>query len=97
LMFRWPPEVPQGYSAEIVQGVGLIALTPFRLSLAECLSSGTLYQYAANHPDKRALGGRGEAYAISLRDGTHIVVRHNQHGGVLAPLTGDTFLLPTRA
>ncbi|MEK7246362.1 MAG: lipopolysaccharide kinase InaA family protein, partial [Pseudomonadota bacterium] len=29
--------------------------------------------------------------------GTRVVVRHNRHGGLLGPLTGDLFLAPTRA
>lgn len=38
------------------------------------------------------------AYAISLpRSGIPVVVRHNRHGGLLAGLTGDRFLPPTRA
>jgi 3-deoxy-D-manno-octulosonic acid kinase len=42
--------------------------------------------------------GRGAAYAVTLPDGeTRVVVRHSRHGGLLAPVTGDRFLPPTRA
>lgn len=35
---------------------------------------------------------------MTLPDGqTRVVVRHSRHGGLLAPLTGDRFLPPTRA
>ena len=42
--------------------------------------------------------GRQPAYAIftPMGDGL-MVVRHNRHGGLLAALTGDRFLYPTRA
>lgn len=61
------------------------------------LAAGTLHGFAAAHPDRRALQGRMAAYAIPLDDGPRVVVRHNTHGGLLAPLTGDRFLAPTRA
>jgi lipopolysaccharide kinase (Kdo/WaaP) family protein len=61
------------------------------------LKSGTLYEYAAQHEEARSLAGRGVAYAVPLPNGEPVVVRHNRHGGLLAPLTGDRFLSPTRA
>ena len=64
----------------------------------EILGAGTVYDFAASHADARALHGRQPAYAIPARgfDGW-MVVRHNRHGGLLAGLTGDCFLHPTRA
>ena len=41
--------------------------------------------------------GRATAWATSLPTGDEIVVRHSRHGGLLAPLTGDLFIMPTRA
>ena len=65
-----------------------------RLMLAE----GSLYEAAARDLTARRLLGRGVAYAIALpATGTRAVVRHNRHGGLLAPLTRDLFLPPTRA
>ena len=65
-----------------------------RLMLAE----GSLYDAAARDLAARPLQGRGIAYAIALpATGTRAVVRHNRHGGLLAPLTRDLFLPPTRA
>ena len=65
-----------------------------RLMLAE----GSLYQAAARDRSAFRLQGRGVAYAIALpATGTRAVVRHNRHGGTLAPLTRDLFLPPTRA
>jgi 3-deoxy-D-manno-octulosonic acid kinase len=57
---------------------------------------GTLYGAAAATPDRREYAGRAPAYGIVLGD-TRVVVRHSRHGGLLAPLTGDLFLPPTRA
>src|SRR5262249_35779672 len=40
----------------------------------------------------------GTAYAVPLPgDVDRVVVRHNRHGGLLAPLTGDLFRRPSRA
>jgi hypothetical protein len=61
------------------------------------LDRGTLYGSAARHPDSRALAGRGVAYAVPFPNGEYVVVRHNRHGGLLASITGDRFLAPTRA
>ena len=58
----------------------------------------TLYEYAARHPSARPMQGRGTAYAVPLPQAPgSVVVRHNRHGGLLAPLTRDLFLAPTRA
>lgn len=59
---------------------------------------GTLYDWAAERPQPRALRGRAPVFVATLpeRDDT-VVVRHAWHGGLLAPLTGDQFLKPTRA
>lgn len=62
------------------------------------LREGSLYEAAARDLGARTHQGRGVAYAIALpATGTRAVVRHNRHGGVLAPLTRDLFLPPTRA
>jgi 3-deoxy-D-manno-octulosonic acid kinase len=41
--------------------------------------------------------GRATAWATTLPNGVEAAVRHSQHGGLLARLTGDWFLAPTRA
>jgi len=65
-------------------------------ALRDIVARGTVYDYAAHHRSARALVGRGTVYAVPL-GGEHVVVRHNHHGGLLAPLTGDLFLAPTNA
>lgn len=62
------------------------------------LSDGTLYEAAASDLAARPLMGRGVAYSIALPvSGRRVVVRHNRHGGLLAPISRDLFLPPTRA
>jgi hypothetical protein len=61
------------------------------------MESSSLYAYAAKHASRREMRGRAAAYAVPLPDGTRVVVRHSRHGGMLAPMTGDRFLAPTRA
>ena len=72
-------------------------LQPFAAAVDEILASGqTLHAWAALTPDARPLQGRGTSYATVLGD-TRVVIRHSRHGGLLAPLTRDLFLAPTRA
>ncbi len=63
------------------------------------LAHGSLHDAAAmGTAGARALQGRGISYAIPLPvSGVRAVVRHNRHGGLLAPLTRDIFAAPTRA
>jgi len=89
--------VPDGYQCADVRGTTLVARRAQFEAVRTALRSGTLYDYAANHDEARSLAGRGVVYAVPLPDGERVVVRHNRHGGLLAPLTGDRFLPPTRA
>jgi 3-deoxy-D-manno-octulosonic acid kinase len=62
------------------------------------MQSASLYAYARAHAAARAMTGRGPAYAVPLPDDSAcIVVRHNPHGGLLAPVTRDLFRWPSRA
>ena len=62
------------------------------------LANGSLHEAASRIPDARPLQGRGVAFAIALPISRECaVVRHNQHGGILAGLTGDLVLPPSRA
>lgn len=84
--------------ASVRKGDTTIVALPTSLdAVRTALKSGTLYDYAAQHEEARALAGRGVAYAVPLPNGERVVVRHNRHGGLLAPITGDRFLPPTRA
>lgn len=76
----------------------LVARREHAHELTEMLAHATLHGYAAAQAGARGLAGRDVAYAVKLpRSGTPVVVRHNRHGGLLARLTGDLFIRPTRA
>lgn len=95
---RHSGETPPGYREVVVGRARLVARGERVDELTEILARGTLHDYAASHEAARAMTGRGLAYAFPLpRSGVRVVVRHNRHGGLLAPLTGDRFLPPTRA
>jgi hypothetical protein len=75
-----------------------VVLATHEADARSMLAEGSLYDAAARDLAARSLHGRGTAYAIALpATGTRAVVRHNRHGGLLAPLTRDLFLRPTRA
>lgn len=88
---------PDGYETAELRGASVVARHGHLDAVRTALASGTLYDYAARHQASRSLAGRGIAYAAPLPDGERVVVRHNRHGGLLAPLTGDRFVAPTRA
>ena len=95
---------PPGYVHYLTtRGADVVALAPLARAVREALAFGSLYefaerQYAAHAHGARRLQGRAPVYAVTLPDGaTRVVVRHSRHGGLLAPLTGDRFLAPTRA
>ena len=90
-------DVPEGYLA-LRQGTArAVVRSDAADAVRRALDGSTLHDFAARHPARREFRGRGVAFAIPLRDGLPVVVRHNIHGGLLAPLTGDRFLAPTRA
>lgn len=92
------PPPPNGYMRFLVADADVVALRACADAVRRALGDGPLYGYAAAHPARRELRGRGVAYAVLLPDGaTRVVVRRSRHGGMLAPVTGDRFLAPTRA
>ena len=92
---RIPP--PSGYRRFLIRGAEVVSHSDVLDAVRTALASGSLYDYASHHPKARALSGRAVAYAVPLPDGARVVVRHNRHGGLFGPVTGDVFLAPTRA
>src|SRR4029434_11188989 len=91
-------QAPAGYTRFVLSGADVVALGACAEAVRRAVGDRSLYDYAATHPGRRALRGRGVAYAVTLPDEeTRVVVRHSRHGGLLAPVTGDRFLPPTRA
>jgi 3-deoxy-D-manno-octulosonic acid kinase len=93
-------QVPAGFVRVDLPHASAVVRAGLEAVVREALSPppATLHGWAGGRPDARALQGRGVAWAIELPGtGIRAVVRHNRHGGLLAPLTGDRFLAPTRA
>jgi 3-deoxy-D-manno-octulosonic acid kinase len=98
MSFPGARKTPPGYERLRSPGVDAVARKPLARAVSEALAAGSLYEYAAHHPDARPLRGRSVAYAVPLPDGaTRVVVRRSRHGGWLAPLTRDIFVGRTRA
>jgi len=91
-------DAPAGFVRVTAGECVAVALAAHEEDARRMLHEGSLYEAAARDLGARSLQGRGVAYAVALpATGTRAVVRHNRHGGVLAPLTRDLFLPPTRA
>jgi hypothetical protein len=89
---------PAGYVRVAAGRCVAVTIADLEADARHLLTDGTLYEAAARDLAARPLSGRGVAYSIALPvSGTRVVVRHNRHGGLLAPLTRDLFLPPTRA
>jgi hypothetical protein len=90
--------LPAGYVHVTAGGCRVVTLREHEADARAMLADGALHAAAARDLGARELAGRGIAYAIALPvTRTAAVVRHNRHGGLLAPLTRDLFLPPTRA
>jgi 3-deoxy-D-manno-octulosonic acid kinase len=90
--------IPAGYVRVTAGRCVAVARTELEDDARALLADGTIYEAASRMPEVHALAGRGVAYAIALPvTGARVVVRHNRHGGLLASVTQDYFLPPTRA
>ena len=90
--------IPAGYVRLEVGDAEGVCRADCEGAVREALAAGSLYAWAAAHPARRELRGRAPAYAVPLPGGAaDVVVRHSWHGGLLAPVTRDLFLPPTRA
>ncbi len=93
------PVAPPGYSRFRVREALVVSRDDVADSIREAMHEvRTLYDWAATVPGARAYRGRATAWGTRLPiTGMDVVVRHAQHGGALAALTGDRFLMPSRA
>jgi 3-deoxy-D-manno-octulosonic acid kinase len=91
--------VPPGYSRFRMREAIIVARDDVAHGIAEAMRDAhTLHGWAATVPGARAYHGRATAWGTRLPStAMEVVVRHAQHGGVLAALTGDRFLMPGRA
>lgn len=88
-----------GYVNLNVNGCQAVALESAAPEVAKALAGGTLHDWAATQPEREEMRGRGVIYSVSLPTTPvmPVVVRRNLHGGLLHGLTGEYFVLPTRA
>lgn len=90
---------PSGYERRDTRAATVVARED---ALADVLAAighcDTLHRWAERVPDAERFRGRVTAFGVRLpQAGVDVVVRHAQHGGLLAPLTGDLFRWPGRA
>jgi hypothetical protein len=88
---------PPGYESFLVGRARVVAQQALAGEVRSVMSGGSLHEWAGRQPHARPMRGRATAWATALPSGVEVVVRHSRHGGLLAPLTGDLFLAPTRA
>ena len=95
---RGSAPLPSGYERARTGHAEVVALTTALPHVQEALRDGTLYEYAAAHRTHHQLQGRVPVHVAPLPGGgPTVVVRHAQHGGLLAKVTGDRFPGRTRA
>lgn len=91
---------PPGYALLRREGARALALPGAALWTEGLLDAGdTLHGWAARHPERRLLTGRGETYSVPApltlegdAAGRRWVVRHYRRGGLLARALGDRYL-----
>lgn len=90
---------PPGYRSGGTRAASVVALESALPDVLEALRScDSLHRWAERSPGALHFKGRAAAFGARLPGiGLDIVVRHAQHGGLLAPLTGDLFRWPSRA
>jgi hypothetical protein len=91
------PSAPPGYESFLVGRAQVVAHGALAGAVRSVMTGATLHDWASRQPGARAMQGRATAWATTFPNGVEVVVRHSQHGGLLAPFTGDRFLAPTRA
>ncbi len=97
-MTRYASGVPPGYVGINESCADIVVLETMERPVREALLDGSLYAYAAHHPEARTYKGRGLVYGVPLPNGgIRVVIRRSRHGGLLRAITGERFLGRTRA
>lgn len=92
-----------GYTRFIADGRKVVAREWAVPAIRDALIHGTLHEWAAGQNSCDHMYGRGVTYGVFLSAGIEkespipVVVRRNRHGGLFRFLTGEYFLMPTRA
>jgi hypothetical protein len=82
-----------------VSGSRIVVLDWAKAAVLKALEVGTLHEWAASHTIREEMRGRAIIYSVhlSVEPETEVVVRRNRHGGLFQGVTGEYFLVPTRA
>ena len=90
---------PPGYERFTIGESTIVALREAVSGVQQALSvCRTLHAWASTLPGATAHQGRATVWGARLSGSDiDIVVRHSQHGGLLASITGDLFRSPSRA
>ncbi|MGH7477471.1 MAG: lipopolysaccharide kinase InaA family protein [Longimicrobiales bacterium] len=84
--------LPAGYTAFRASGSLFVCRTELSAELyGVAAETGSLYRWAAAHPQRETVQGRGTAYIVPFGGG-RVVVRHYRRGGRLAAVLGDRYL-----
>ncbi|HVZ49762.1 MAG TPA: hypothetical protein VG916_13335, partial [Gemmatimonadaceae bacterium] len=89
--------LPAGYRESVLRGTRLVSRAAVHDTLRAAIETGTLHAWAGARAGARAMQGRGVSWGTDLDGAGPVVVRHSRHGGLLAALTRDMFLVPSRA
>ena len=90
--------LPRGYRR--LAGVAPLAVAhdQYADTISGIRASGTLYAWAATHPERREYRGRGPVWSAPLPNGgPRVVVRHARRGGLLGHFVPDLYIPPTPA
>ncbi len=83
-----------GYARASVGRADITASVDALAFVCEAIADrGSLYNYAASRPGAETLRGRGTLYVVPGPHERRWLVRRLTHGGLLAPISGDRFLL----
>lgn len=90
--------LPRGYRRLTDVSPLAVAHEQYADVIAGIRSTGTLYDWAAAHPERREYSGRGPVWSAPLPNGgPRVVVRHARRGGLLAHFVRDLYVPPTPA
>jgi len=85
--------IPDGHSRLSRPGTTVVVRDELVEPVRAAMAGGTLYDWAASHPERTLLTGRLPVYAAPLPHvGHRVVVRRNARGGLLASWRRDRFI-----
>ena len=88
------PVAPPGFVEIVRSNAKLVVREDLADAFVHITEHGTVYEWASKQPGVTQFQGRLPVYVTRLPfNGPEIVVRRNHHGGMLAGIRGDRFIL----